>query len=157
MSKQLVSQGLPKSNLQATITYSPEPSWLEQQLKEGNQPLQFILQYEVGSDYVLSSCVVCKKNFSHYKINPSLASSAYLLAISLRLACVSTIAIGISEQKQLAHISAKAIGISWQMTLCNLQSNLHSRSITPPSNALSLHTDNGDEQDHFPLALLHKT
>jgi len=32
---------------QATITYSPEPSWLEQQLKEGNQPLQFILQYEV--------------------------------------------------------------------------------------------------------------
>jgi len=32
---------------QATITYSPEPSWLEQQLKEGNQPLQFILHYEV--------------------------------------------------------------------------------------------------------------
>ena len=63
MSKQLVSQGLPKSNLQATITYSPEPSWLEQQLKEGNQPLQFILQYEVGSDYVLSSCVVRKKTF----------------------------------------------------------------------------------------------
>ena len=55
MSQQLVSKGLPNSNLQATITYSPEPSWLEQQLKEGNQPLQFILQYEVGLVYVLSS------------------------------------------------------------------------------------------------------
>ena len=69
---------------------------------------------------------------------------------------ISTRAIGISEQKQSGHISAKAIGISWQMTLCNLQSNLHSRYITPSSNALSLHTDNVDEQDHFPLALLHK-
>ena len=70
---------------------------------------------------------------------------------------ISTRAIEISEQKQSGHISAKAIGISWQMTLCNLQSNLHSRFITPSSNAPSLHTDNGDEQDHFPVALLHKT
>jgi hypothetical protein len=31
----------------ATVTYKPEAGWLERQLREGAQPLQFLLQYEV--------------------------------------------------------------------------------------------------------------
>jgi len=51
---------------QATVNYKPDPGWLERELRQGRQPLQFVLQYEVDRVQEGGEVQLMEGFFVHY-------------------------------------------------------------------------------------------